>query len=63
MEKLIFNEVKELVEIFEDYAKKPLFIKDIFHRTVVNSLWVLTAGTRYPKEDTSPETIISDYIE
>jgi len=62
MEKLILNEVKEIVEIFEDYANKPLLIKDIFHRPVVNSLWVLTTGTRYGKEETSPDRIISDLI-
>jgi len=62
MEDLVLNEVKELVETFQGYVNKPLLIKDSFFRPVVNGLWVLTAATRFPQENTKPIQLLIDYF-
>jgi len=62
MEDLVFREVKELIETFNDNVGKCLLVQDIFLLPVLNGLWVLTGGMRFPKEDLTPIKLFRDYV-
>jgi len=62
MENLVLKEVDELIGTFKENVDKCLLIQDIFLVPVLNGLWKLTAGMRFPKKNLTPIKLIRDYV-
>ncbi len=48
MEEIIHDEVTKLCQLLERIGKEPLDLSGTFNVSIVNSLWSIIAGARFP---------------